>query len=188
MEEDNPIRTEQCRAFYEHWRALGSNDLLPHTRDFVDRPDPALIPFVVILDVTERGPVFRFMGTALVELWGRDQTNTIFGAGLPEPAIQAMRGNCEGIAMHPCGMIEVAEFISPSGRSFQMESIMLPLAVDDGRPPRLCSFCQPLDDVDEFEDKGSRYKTKQRVSWIDLGFGIPPGLPRDTNLSADSVV
>ena len=187
MEDDNSIESESCRAFYTHWRSLGTPNEILHTREFLDRADPALIPYVTILEVTKSGPIMRFMGTALVELWGRDQTNTIFGAGLPEPAIEAVRANCDFIATHPCGMVEVAEFATPGGRPFLMESIMLPLFVDEGRPPRLCSYCHPLDEVDTFEDKGPTYKTKQRVSWIDLGFGVPLEVPLGTNLTADSV-
>jgi hypothetical protein len=160
---------------------------MPHTREFLDLADPTLILFTTILEVTESGSIIRFMGTALVELWGSDHTNTIFGAGLPEPAIDTLRANCDFIATHPCGMAELAEFTNPSGRPFFMESIMLPLAVDEGRPLRLCSFSHSLDEVDAYEDKGSKYRTKRRVGWMDVGSGVPLSGPLETNLGAGSV-
>lgn len=176
------IETASCRAFYRHWQSLRDADEIPHTVDFLDRSDPVLIPQAMILEITENGTIFRFVGTSLVELWGVDQTNTVFGAGLPDKVRHALTQNCNTVVTQPCGMVEVAEFVTRSGRPFHMESLLLPLAVDLGRPPRICSFSHVLDEIEEHEDKDPRYRSKRQDRWLDVGCGVPDTPPIDASL------
>lgn len=60
------------------WESLIKDEALPHRSDSLTSPDPDLILFVQILEITNLGQLFRFMGTGLVGLWGLDQTNSIF--------------------------------------------------------------------------------------------------------------
>ena len=60
------------------WKSLIKDEALPHRSDSLTSPDPDLILFVQILEITDLGQLFRFMGAGLVGLWGLDQTNSIF--------------------------------------------------------------------------------------------------------------
>lgn len=171
------ITTQSCRAFYQHWNGLRENGEIPHTRTFLDHPAPAMMPRVFILELAEEGSVIRFMGTALVELWGGDYTNKIFGADSSEQATISLRTNSRYVVEQPCGLTEISEFTARSGLLFQMEAVLLPLAVDSDRPARFCSFSQLIDPPDDFEDGVAKYKTKKNATWIDVGFGVPDTEP-----------
>ncbi|GEM_PF-1206345 len=177
LETVNVIATESCRAFYQSWNDLRENGEIPHTRAFLDQHAPRLMPNAFILELTEEGPVIRFMGTALVELWGGDYTNKVFGGDLSEQATISLRANSRHVVEQPCGMVEVSEFVARSGLSFQMEAVLLPLTVDLDRPPRFCSFSQLIDPLDGHQDGVAKYKNKQKANWIDVGFGVPDTAP-----------
>lgn len=173
METVNVIATESCQAFYQNWNDLRDSADIPHTRAFLDQPAPRLMPSVFILELTEEGAVIRFMGTALVELWGGDYTNKVFGGDLPEQATASLRANSKNVVEQPCGLVEISEFATRSGLTFQMEAVLLPLAVEPDRPSRFCSFSQLIDPSDDPGGDVSHYKTKQKATWIDVGFGVP---------------
>lgn len=150
---------------------------MPHTRDFLTNPDPALISQVYILEVTEQGPLIRFMGTGLVDLRGVDLTGKIFGEGLPDEALRGLSRNCRTVVGHPCGLSEVAEFSNAVGRIMRMETVMLPLAVDGGRAERLCTFSYILETSGDDDLAEMRFQAGNALSWIDIGAGLPEALP-----------
>lgn len=177
MENSEPFVSEPCGRFYAQWAGLITNGLMPHSRDFLTDPDPSLISSVYILEVTPQGPLIRFMGTGLVEIRGQDLTGKIFGAGLPEEAFAGLKRNCISVAEHPCGFSEVAEFSTSIGRFMRMETVMLPLAVDEGRASRLCTFSQILETSGEDDLADMQFKSGKRVGWVDIGAGVPDGDP-----------
>ncbi|MEQ8509200.1 MAG: PAS domain-containing protein [Rhodospirillaceae bacterium] len=182
MDNRHGISTDSCWKFYTLWHELRNGDAIPHTRSFLNNPEPKFIPSVLILEVTEAGLLIRFMGTSVVERWGRDQTNTLFGsAGFPQSVVEAMLENCRALVDQPCGVVEVAAFSTRVGLPFRMETVMVPLGVDAGRPPRICSFSQMLDHVKEGDKQEPRFKGKRSMSWIDIGFGTPSPAPRVVN-------
>lgn len=136
----------------------------------------------MILEVIDAGLLIRFMGTAVVERWGKDHTNTLFGEkGLADDVMESVMENCRKLLVHPCGIVEEAAFTARSGLPFRMETVMLPLAVDADKPPRICSFSQVLDHVKEDGESVPRFKAKRSMSWIDIGFGLPSPGPRVVN-------
>ncbi len=167
------ISEEDCKQFFDQWKVLAGVQVMPHTTDFLLNPDPTLISFVHIMEMTDQGLLVRFMGTGLVDLWGEDRTNQILGAALPEELKKNFDHRCVIVVSHPYGLIELSEFSSPTGRPFQMETVALPLAVDVDRPLRFCSFSkvvEPLQQKDSFE---ARYKKTHHKTWIDIGNGVP---------------
>ena len=84
MIDGTAISEEECKQFLDQWKALAGAEVMPHTTDFLHNPDPALISFVHIMEMTEQGQLVRFMGTGLVDLWGEDRTNQVLGMDLPE--------------------------------------------------------------------------------------------------------
>ena len=182
MDDEHGISTQSCQEFYALWQGLRQKGDVPHTRAFLNNPDPKTIPSVLILEAIEAGLLVRFMGTAAVERWGRDDTNTLFGgAGFPEDVVSAMLENCQVLVNQPCGAVEVAAFTTRTGLQFYMETVMLPLAVDAGKPPRICSFSQILDPVKEDGETEHKFKGKRSMAWIDIGFGTPSPAPRVVN-------
>ena len=177
MGDEPHISSDSCRAFYRHWRSLAAELEIPHSRTFLNQPDPISIPSVFILEVTEAGLLIRFMGTALVERWGRDQTNKIFAGAFSEQVLKAMILNCRTLVDNPCGVVEEAMFSTRAGRPFLMETIMLPLDVDVGRPPRLCSFSQMLDIVEDEDNPRPSFKGKRSMTWMDIGACVPAQNP-----------
>lgn len=173
LEHNEPFVSEPCRRFYDQWSGLITKGITPHSRDFLTDPDPSLISNVYILEVTDQGPLIRFMGTGLVEIRGQDLTDKIFGAGLPEDAVAGLKRNCVAVAGHPCGFSEIAEFSTSTGRFMRMETVMLPLAVDEGRANRLCTFSQIIETSGEDDLADMRFKAGKRVGWIDIGAGVP---------------
>jgi len=165
--------TDRCAQFQEFWSDLPKSGLLPHSRDFLGAPEPALIPHVYIMELSDDGPLIRFMGTALVTLHGRDLTGQLFAEGLPTTIRDPLTHNCSNVAAHPCGLLELAEFKSATGRPFQMETVMLPLAVDEGRMSRVCTFSSILEDLHNEDRDSISFQGRQEPGWFDIGAGCP---------------
>ncbi len=136
-----------------------------------------MIPHVYILELSGDGPLIRFMGTALVTLRGRDLKGQLFTDGQPDATRASLIRNCSQVSARPCGLRELAEFNSATGRAFRMETIMLPLAVDDGRMPRVCSFSTILEDLHSEDRDSPRFRGRHESTWFDIGAGCPPDPP-----------
>lgn len=169
--------TDRCARFQDYWSGLPKSEPIPHTRDFLRAPEPELIPNVYILELSDDGPLIRFMGTALVALRGRDLTGKLFTDGLPDSFRKVLVHNCAMVAQQPCGLLELAEFKSSTGRPFRMESIMLPLAVDKGRMPRVCSFSALLEELSHEDRDDPRFNGRKQSDWFDIGAGCPASRP-----------
>lgn len=89
----------------------------------------------------------------------------------------SLRTNSRHVVGQPCGLAEISEFAARSGLLFQMEAVLLPLAVDSDRPARFCSFSQLIEPLDGHQDGVSKYKTKKTATWLDVGFGVPDTEP-----------
>jgi len=140
-----PFQTESCRTFFDHWHSLRQDGRLPHTKDFLDRAPSDLIPFAFIHEVESSGLLVRFMRTGLVQRWRHDLTGHYFGEHLDSDAREKLRGTMEYCVRTPCGMRQLGRIESSAGRALSFEAIVLPLAVDDGRSPRVTAFSQILD-------------------------------------------
>lgn len=150
---------------------------MPHTSEFLNKHVPQLISSAYILELTDDGPLIRFMGTALVDLIGKDLTNTIFGARLSPELLEGVMSNCHAVISHPCGLNEITEFASAVGRPLKLETVMLPLAVDAGRLPRLCSFSHLIEAPAEKDRSDLRFQSNRRYVWFDIGAGVPSTSP-----------
>lgn len=175
---DGPAISEpECIQFFAQWKQLARDTLMPHTSAFLNDPVPELIPFVQILDLIQEGQRIRFMGTGLVDLCGRDSTNEIFGETLPPEMKSALDRRSHTLVEHPCGLMVLADFSSPTGRPFSMETVLLPLAVDTGRPPRICAYSKVIDEIDQDDGATARFEQAQTHSWLDIGCGVPDWTP-----------
>jgi hypothetical protein len=168
--------SEGCKAFLRHWMKLPRTGHAPHSNDFLDHPPAALMPYVLIEDVTAEGLVVRFMGTAVVERWQHDLTGKVIGANLPAAERRRMEYYGGAVATHPCGMRQTGDLRSSTGRMVSFEAVLLPLSVDAGRPPRLVAYSHMLDPLGQREHN-SQYAQSSSRSWFDIGAGVPAEPP-----------
>lgn len=57
-------------------------------------------------------------------------------------------------------------------RKLDYEMVLLPLAVDDGKPPRCVAFRDSLSELDH-RDRKISFPWPSKLTWIDLGAGVP---------------
>ncbi|MDG2244307.1 MAG: hypothetical protein P8L66_12545 [Rhodospirillaceae bacterium] len=55
---------------------------------------------------------------------------------------------------------------------------MLPLAVDQRRPPQFCSISEMMYPLEDPDDAQPRYKANRQADWISSGFGVPSAGPQ----------
>ena len=166
------FEAEKCGAFLRHWLALRKTDLVPHCRTFLDGPPFALMPNVIIQEVTSLGLRVRFFGTDMVERWRRDITGSLMGAGFPPAAVERLCLNAAQIVSYPCGMHQIDEVASTMGRNVKFEAIVLPLAVDEGLAKRVVAYSHMLDHL-RSEEGNDHFLHTSLNEWVDLGAGMP---------------
>ena len=164
-------------AFFAAWRGLSQTTLVPHYRDAFQQLPPDLLPWIAIVEEAPKGEyVIRFMGTARVEMWGRDLTGTNALAIMAPAIVQATRRNMEVILTHPCGLHHVSHYATPSGREAYMENITVPAGNDPGAPRRLLNFVAEVSTITYGEPAGEVRSVSART-WLDIGGGIPQKPP-----------
>lgn len=175
--EEMKFRSEKCEGFLEHWRSLRQDgELFPAQTALFDNPHPAYAPHLHVAEMLDGELVFRLMGTALVERWGRDKTGEKVGDGQPSPIRSALYDNSRTAYALPCGFRQIVEFAATNGSEMAIESVVLPLAVASDKPPRLVSFSDLLQTM-KFGEHSNRYLGLPEVEWVDIGAGLPAGAP-----------
>jgi len=174
------FKTAGAGEFFAAWRKLLTDTSIPHYRTAFEKLPPNIIPFIMVFErATEDNFVIRFMGTACVELWGRDLTGHNGLAVVPPARLVAARRNMQSVLDHPCGVRHVGLFTMPSGRQIEVENVILPTANDPGRPLRILSFSQEHGPVGYTDTTQSKIEGLDR-GWIDVGFGVPRYSPANT--------
>ena len=169
------FRTAEVSRFYAAWQELRSENAVPHYRRVFEAIDHALIPQIAVLEETPaaaRGGVrhiVRFLGTRLVELWGRDITDQDWLGELPPRRADSWRRNAQAVLDHPCALYSFRFFRLRERSDVDMEVLNLPAANDPSRPRRLIKFIQEVRPVPySLAEDGPAERR-----WLDLGFGVP---------------
>lgn len=144
---------------------------IPHTRTFADRVTP-LICESMILELVAEGTLVRFMGGDLAARWHQDLTGAYLEQFLPPHEQARCRRHVETVCHYPVGLYARDEIPTSRGRHIEYEMIVLPLAVDSGKPPR-CVMHRSNNKVLEFRETKSGSRWPATVTWIDIGRGIP---------------
>lgn len=160
--------------FFNYWLSLCADGRIPHSRDFLANPNRSIIPWCYIFELPHDSTVrCRFMGTELVRYWQIDFTLRDLDNEFPEPKqLEALRQNYLALNAVPCGMADRVTYTSLTGLKCPQEQLALPLAVDDGKPPRTVMHARPGKSVGTNDrlvhavDLGTR-------QWVDIGFGVP---------------
>jgi hypothetical protein len=170
--------SRQCQGFFDHWRDLPRRPgmLVPHIDDFLDAAPAALMPSVFIQEVLDDGIVVRFMGTELVERWRHDLTGKVFAGNLDAATRARLLLVAATVCRHPCGLVQLGSFALTSGRPVTFEAVLLPLAVDSDRPPRMAVYSRILGML-ERNEHGSHFAAAGTRAWLDIGAGLPPTPP-----------
>ena len=166
------FRSSKCQDFLDHWHALKRDgELMPAQSDLFDHAEPHFAPYLHVAEIGKDNLIFRLMGTALVERWGRDKTGEIVGLDQPDDIRFALFENSRLAYAVPCGFRLVIEFAANNGSELEVEAVVLPLAVEAGRPGRMVSFSQVMQTL-KYGTHSERYLRLPTVTWVDVGAGV----------------
>lgn len=159
-------------ALVLHWRALcklGSMPLLP---DYLDDPYIPAQPWTLILDADGPGSsTIRFLGTALVDIFGPDDTGKNFLDVVSPAALPHFVKAHVEVPRIPCGLIHVSECRTATGAALCISAVCLPLLRQSGGRCVLW-FLDPPRTVGHGET-GVQVLRVTAERWIDLGHGRP---------------
>jgi hypothetical protein len=166
----------ECYAFVDHWHALRIGSALPTTQSFLDHPSPRFSPFVFVLELHGDLPLVRMQGTQLVEAWARDLTGEDFFPGRPDHFKANAVTNMRALLAQPCGYFLRSTYATSKGRKITSDWILLPLAVAEGKPPRIVGgvFERP---TRRYDETSLHHFELHRWAWLDTGCSVPRNQP-----------
>ncbi len=174
--------SDDCRAFIAHWAQLRGDILLPTsflptTETFFDHPTGQFAPYLYVVELRDDVALVRFQGTVLDERWTVQLTGKDLHDGMPATLRRRSLSNMRQIVSQPCGYLARNTYATSLDRNVTADLVQLPLAVQDGRLPRVvCLSLMQRDD--DMEETVSGFHT-EALEWIDLGAGVPPEPPLD---------
>ena len=176
-QDDTPIHdwSPECAAFLRFWSSLAADGGIPTSEAFLDVPSPRFAAYVYMVEMVEGAPVVRLQGTQLVQAWSRDLTGEDFYPGRSARFKTAAIANMNTVLQHPCGHLARATYATSKGRTIVSDWIQLPLAVREGRAPRIvgAAFHRPSR---AFEVELHHFEL-HKLAWLDAGFGVPAAPP-----------
>jgi hypothetical protein len=158
--------------FYEHWAKIPKQGLVPRLSDFLDYANPALQPWVMILDVGVSQMMTRFYGTMMVNLTGSDLTGTDHLAIFPEKQRSAVLARHSLVVTHPCGTRATAHVSTSRGRKLELLGIGLPLIRSNGEGC-VARFTQVIQTLGYGDVAVRSSLTQQIPTFFDIGAGKP---------------
>ena len=164
-----------CQDFFDHWRRLASGATVPHTRTYFDHPTP-LIRSTLIFELLSEGTLVRLMGTELVARWQQNVTGDYLESHMAQSDASRFRTDLKTVCAHPAGVCGIGEAKTSTNRPLGFEAVVLPLAVDAGKPPRCVVYRECHGKLDFHEHKVGFYWPQKR-DWIDVGAGMPAAKP-----------
>ncbi|EDP61682.1 hypothetical protein BAL199_18601 [alpha proteobacterium BAL199] len=167
---------EASNAWARHWRSLPRDGVVPLRSVFDPLNVPALIPHMMICDLSEPDVVrIRLMGTGMVSSFGFDPTGRDYlDLVAPERRAAALEGFTVP-AGHPCGMRVLGENRFENGKVMAVETVAFPFRRDDGAGMHLVFVGSNIDTtLGPWPDLGrtTTFHVFER-QFIDIGAGIP---------------
>lgn len=126
----------------------------------------------LILEIMPEGTLVRLMGSMLVARWQDDFTGGYLENRIAPEDLARFRRDVECVCRHPAGARATGEVLTEMRRTLDYEMILLPLAVDDAKPPRCVAFRDNLGELD-YRDRKVGFPWPPKLTWIDLGAGVP---------------
>lgn len=163
-------------AWAEHWWSLPRDGVVPLRSVFDPLAIPALIPHMLICDLSETGVVrIRLMGTGMVSSFGFDPTGGNYLDLVAPERREAAYAGFMVPANHPCGMRVLGENRYQNGRVMAVETVAMPFRRDDGAGMQLVFVGSNIDTgLGPWPDLGRTvsFHVHER-EFIDIGAGIP---------------
>lgn len=164
------------RAWAMHWWSLPRDGVVPLRSSFDPLAIPAMIPHMLICDLSEPGVVrIRLMGTGMVSSFGFDPTGGNYLDLVAPERREAAYAGFMVPASHPCGMRVLGENRYRNGRVMAVETVAMPFRRDDGAGMQLVFVGSSIDTgLGPWPDLGrtDSFHVHER-EFIDIGAGIP---------------
>ena len=162
-----------AEEFFDHWKALPKDGLLPHLRDYLDQPMPDFQPGVAIVDMhTSRQMNVRLVGTNRVAIFDQDLTNQNPLAVFSEEARATVGMLARHTVTQPCGNRGTQTIRTDAGTERLGATMALPLKVDDPDAKCFVHFQRLMEDL-PINERAVQVLRIDQYEWIDLGAGIP---------------
>lgn len=170
--------TPVAHAFLAHWWHIRGDKTVPHKGDISPPHMHTLAPYVRYLEWQGSDLVHRLWGSALTESTGVDLTGQDMLAYVAPERRDYRRKLFQGAGDHPCGCVMIIRSDSQPESGLAFEMTFLPVAVGDGRPPRLIGtlqWCKARDVLDplSYHPKKQQLLSVEKTAFIDLGAGTP---------------
>ncbi len=160
------------KVFYDYWMSL-ADGAVPHYRAWDPVCVPAQMPWCTIIERGgETGFQLRFAGTAVCAFYEEEITGQPIGKRLDARARAFYFSRLDETLSRPCGAFLLTQARSETGRDCLFETLVLPLADDNGVGVRLLMHRAIIERV-AYGDASSKFSIPDRLEWIDLGAGVP---------------
>jgi len=166
-------------AFLRHWQSIPRTSPVPGIRDYLDTPPFALQSEVAIVDVVGSSEMrFRFFGTGLSQLAGRDLTGSDVLSNFAPDARAAAAKIAWAAVNVPCGYALRRE-LRRGSVDIVAEGIGLPLLHEQSGRIGLVGFSSTLAKTTTVGKAAEpQFVTAVKLlQWIDIGCGVPADFP-----------
>lgn len=165
----------QFLAFWRYWNGLPKDELIPALQDYFDNAPPRLQPGLLILDILSPTEVsVRLAGTAVVDAVG-ELTGKQEDAVYSKDTLTRMIGRSWTAVSHPCGYIHTRFYRNKDGLKLVSPGMGLPIRTPDPDLKTVMVFNDEasIGDPVGMADADGVVQTFGKVSWIDIGAGVP---------------
>jgi hypothetical protein len=166
----------ECRAFLDYWMSLRDGRPVPTSARFLDDSSPRFAGVTYIIEILDGAPVVRLQGLKLEQAWSRDLTGQDFFPGRSAQFRAAAAANMKHVLEHPCGHLVRTTYASSKGRKISSDWIQLPLAVREGRAPRIVGAVFEHG-ARNFAETTTHHFELHKLGWLDAGCGVPSEPP-----------
>ena len=155
-----------------YWQSQRQGSRLPASEDFFDHVPPNLAPSLILFEIIGEALIVRFLGTQLVERWGKDLTGKNWLDFNAQVNPVSLRSNFLMLNQHPCGGTALGGFVTSTGRNLNVETSSYPLGVRANRTPRVICGTFSLEALG-YDEHSRGWSPPRTLQWVDVGFGVP---------------
>lgn len=169
------------QSLYDYWNRLRGTRLAPRRFEIEPVSIGDALPDTFILERSPDGTFpFRLAGTRLCELFKREFRGHDFLAAWTAADSATLRGNLNTIALQGGVIVLLVEAQTASGKSIQLEIVVLPLIHSQVSADRFLGVVSPLDTPNwlGFDPLQAVYIVSHNMIWPD---GHPRPFPSPTN-------
>lgn len=122
------MKNRTTQIIYGYWNEVRQNRLAPRRFDIEPARIAGILAETMILELAEADTIrFRLAGTRMTEWFGTELRGQSFLDLWPEENRHSLRHQLETMKQHGGALLIEFEATTPSGRTIDLEAIMLPL-------------------------------------------------------------